>query len=306
MWTRRDLFAAIFCAGAAAGCATPLSTHGVERADLGRRPASRAAVIEAMSRPGVIDFEKVVVADWHFPNTTRPPGSAEWSVRELEAQVYFYAIRHPHFGLYLIDAGMPADYQAHMGPILRRVVREDYAFTLHTSTEAWVAANAAPRGVFITHLHYDHVLGVAPLSRDVSVYVGPGDGDHRNFFYRFINQPTREALAGRALREWSFAAPQVEGELAALDIFGDSSVFALHTPGHTPGSTAYLVNATTGPQLITGDAMHSREAWTGELEEATGFEPDLPQILASQSALRELAAQIPGLTAHPGHQSLAP
>ncbi|MBK6702310.1 MAG: MBL fold metallo-hydrolase [Caulobacteraceae bacterium] len=123
-------------------------------------------------------------------------------------------------------------------------------------TPGW--ENGAPRAAFITHLHYDHVLGVAMLDRATPVYIGPNDGAHRNFFYRFINQPTREALEGRTVRTWRFGSAP-EGGLAALDVFGDGSLFALHVPGHTPGSTAYLVNSTQGPQLVTGDAVHSRE-----------------------------------------------
>lgn len=284
-------------------CATPLSTHPTAPADLGA-PVSEAALLQSLAQPGIVTFEKIVAADWHFPNTTHAPDASAWQIRELDAQIYFYAIRHPRFGLYLIDAGMPADYETHMGPILRRVVRNDYALALREPTDAWVREHGAPQGVFITHLHYDHVLGAAALDASVPLYAGPGDGAQRNFFYRFINQPTREALASHGpLREWRFASPAPD-QLAALDIFGDGSLFALAVPGHTPGSTAYLVNATTGPQLITGDAFHSREAWTGERIEATGFEPDLPQIHASQRALRALAAQIPNLSVHPGHQSL--
>lgn len=297
----RTLFAAVAFAVLAA-CTTPLSTHRTTPSDLGR-PVSEAAMLEALARPGTVTFEKIAAADWHFPNTTHAPGETEWRQRELDAQIYFYAIRVPERGLYLIDAGMPADYQTHFGPLLRRVLRNDYGFALHTATEAWTAANGMPNAVFATHLHYDHVLGVVNLPRDVAVYAGPGDGSQRNFFYRFINQPTREALAHRTLYSWSFAPPR-EGGLAIIDVFRDGSVFAIHVPGHTPGSTAYIVNSTTGPQLITGDSVHSREAWTGELIEATGFEPDLPQIFASRERLQALAARIPNLTVHPGHQSL--
>jgi N-acyl homoserine lactone hydrolase len=294
---------AICAAFALASCATPLNTHPVEPSNLGA-PSSETTVIEGMARPGVVSFEKIVAADWHFPNTTRQPGAVEWSVRELDAQIYFYAIRHPQFGLYLIDAGMPEDYAPYVGPILRGVIRDNYDYQLRTSTEQWVREHEAPRGVLVTHLHYDHVLGMAPLSRNIPVYVGPRDGAQKNFFYRFINQPTRETLEGRTVFEWQFANSR-QSELAIVDVFGDGSVFAIHVPGHTPGSTAYLVNSTTGPQLVTGDAAHSREGWTGELEEATGFEPDLPQVFASRAALQRLAARIPGLTAHPGHQSLS-
>jgi len=303
MLNRRSLvaFAALLALSA---CASRLSTTRTTPADLGA-PVSEAQMLLALARPSAVTFEKVTVADWHFPNSTRRPGAADWSIRELDAQIYFYAIRHPTRGLYLIDAGMPADYEAYMGPILRGVVRNDYELAPHIATEVWTVQHGAPRGVFVTHLHYDHVLGLAALDSAVPAYIGPNDGAHANFFYRFINQPTRDALRDRAVHAWRFA-PAPDGEVAAIDIFGDGSIFALHVPGHTPGSTAYLVNAASGPQLITGDAVHSREAWTGELEEATGFEADLPQIFSSRAALQRIAAQIPGVIVHPGHQSLTP
>lgn len=298
----RRSFLALSGGTALSACATRLNTTPTELADLGV-PATADQVVESMAQPGRLGFEKIAVADWHFPNTTRPPGGGEWSTRELDAQICFYAIRHPERGLYFIDAGIPANYERYMGAILRKAVRDTYDFSLHVSTDAWVRENGAPRAAFITHLHYDHVLGVAALDRATPVYIGPNDGAHRNFFYRFINQPTREALEGRSVRTWRFG-PAPEGGLATLDAFADGSLFALHVPGHTPGSTAYLVNATQGPQLITGDAVHSREGWTGELEEATGFEADLGQIFASRHALQALATKIAGLTVHPGHQSL--
>lgn len=298
----RRSFLALSGASVLGACATRLSTAPTEFADFGV-PVATDLIVERMTQPGRLGFEKIVAADWHFPNTTRPPGDAGWATRELEAQIYFYAIRHPERGLYLVDAGMPSDYERHMGAILRNMVRNAYDFSQRVPTDAWIRENGAPLAAFITHLHYDHVLGVAALDRTTPVYVGPNDGAQRNFLYRFINRPTREALEGRSVRAWRFAAAP-EGGLAALDVFGDGALFALLVPGHTPGSTAYLVNATQGPQLITGDVVHSREGWTGELEEATGFEADLPQIFASRRALQALAARIPNLTVHPGHQSL--
>ena len=153
---------------ALSACTTPLSTHSVTLSTMGA-PVSDASMLAGLAQPGIVEFEKVIVADWRFANTTHPPGDSAWATRELDAQIYFYAIRHPRFGLYLIDAGMPADYEAHMGPLLRRVIRNDYAFQLRTASEDWVHAHGVPNAVFATHLHYDHVLGVVNMARPVGV-----------------------------------------------------------------------------------------------------------------------------------------
>ena len=73
-------------------------------------------------------------------------------------------------------------------------------------------------------------------------------------------------MAGKAaLQEWPFVpatAPVGPDAFdAVLDIFGDASVFAIHTPGHTAGSTAYLVRSTQGPILLVGDTSHTQWGW---------------------------------------------
>src|SRR5690606_41820310 len=43
-----------------------------------------------------------------------------------------------------------------------------------------------------------------------------------------------------------------------LDLLGDGSIWAISTPGHSPNHVSYLVNAESGPVLITGDRKSTR------------------------------------------------
>jgi N-acyl homoserine lactone hydrolase len=43
-----------------------------------------------------------------------------------------------------------------------------------------------------------------------------------------------------------------------VDLFGDGSVWAISTPGHTMAHMSFLVVTKTGPALITGDVSHTR------------------------------------------------
>ena len=104
------------------------------------------------------------------------------------------------------------------------------------------------------------------------------------------------------LREWPFAPDSAGRFSGVLDVFGDGSLWALHVPGHSPGSTAFLVRTPEGPRLLLGDANHTRWGWHNGVEPGT-FSNDQPQSALSLKTLLELAKQFPQVEVHPGHQS---
>ncbi len=286
-------------------CAARLSTHAVTPADIGA-PVSTSQMLEAFARPGTVTFEQIIAADWRWSEDFATPGvdPPDWRNQEFQGQVYFYRVHHPLHGLILIDAGLPADTVRHLGPVVRNVFDIAHTFTMRQST-ADALSGESPSAVFLTHLHWDHVLGARDLPRETPLYVGPGDGAMRNFLLGFIAPITRRALEGRGpLREWRFAADADERLAGAIDIFGDGSVFAIHALGHTPGSTAYVVNAVDGVHLVTGDAIHTAAGWRGDRVEYITFDPDRAQAWETLAQLQALAAAIPGVVVHPGHQRL--
>lgn len=82
-------------------------------------------------------------------------------------------------------------------------------------------------GILQTHGHHDHVQALPRIVRElgVPVFAHPGD---------------------------DYPVP-VDGELADGDVisFGAREALAIHTPGHTPGGTCFLV----GRHLISGDSL---------------------------------------------------
>ncbi len=293
------------------GCAAPLSKHQLQPATLGA-PISTTQMLAAFDAPSEATLEKIKVADWGFPRAyvdpkeTEERGKIKIRTEDTAHEIYIYAFRHPTRGLYLIDAGFPRNHEAAYNFLLKLVVRnKDNGLIVHQTTIDWLAENAgAPlNGVFLTHLHFDHVQGVADLDPAIPIYAGSGAGTGRHIYNRVIAKPTKLALKNRPpLEEWRFGAPE-PGKLAAVDVFGDGALFALHVPGHTPGSTAYLVNAADGAHLITGDAVHTTKGWTGPTLDAAAFKADLEQSWESADRMRALAAEIDGITVHPGHQS---
>jgi glyoxylase-like metal-dependent hydrolase (beta-lactamase superfamily II) len=89
----------------------------------------------------------------------------------------------------------------------------------------------APRAVFDTHLHADHVSGAAALAAETGAahYAGRDDFDGAAFPYLPIED----------------RAPVRVGGLSVKLVF-------LSAPGHTPGSTAFLVGDAL---LLTGDTL---------------------------------------------------
>jgi N-acyl homoserine lactone hydrolase len=104
-----------------------------------------------------------------------------------------------------------------------------------------------------------------------------------------------------AIGEWRFA-PDPAGRFdGVVDVFSDGSVWAIGVPGHTPGSTAYLVRTGQGPVLLTGDASHTRWGWENDVEPGT-YSDDPARSAASLRKLRAFAADHPDVEVRFGHQ----
>jgi N-acyl homoserine lactone hydrolase len=86
-----------------------------------------------------------------------------------------------------------------------------------------------------------------------------------------------------------------------IDVFGDGTVRALHVPGHTPGSTAFVARTPAGPVLLTGDACHTAWGWEHGVEPGS-FSNDRPQSAASLERLRRFASKHPAMQIRLGHQ----
>jgi glyoxylase-like metal-dependent hydrolase (beta-lactamase superfamily II) len=167
----------------------------------------------------------------------------------------------------------------------------------------FLAAHPEPlKGVFFTHLHLDHVAGAPDLPRSTPIYTGPGEPSDRGFLNMFTQPCIDRALEGLPpISEWSFRADPDGRFAGVVDVFGDGSFWALWTPGHTPGSTAYLARTPRGPVLFTGDTSHTLWGWEHDVEPG-GFTADHVRNVLSLARLRRLAREHPTIDVRLGHQ----
>ncbi|HVH69165.1 MAG TPA: MBL fold metallo-hydrolase [Gemmatimonadales bacterium] len=106
---------------------------------------------------------------------------------------------------------------------------EEAGLILHKLTEAGVT----PVGIWITHAHVDHVLGVGRLktATGVPVYLHPAD---RPLYDRVPQQAIVFGMRAEPL-------PAPDRELAHGDVLAVSglSFRVRHAPGHSPGSVVF-------------------------------------------------------------------
>lgn len=288
------------------GCA--LSHHPVTPSTLGA-PRSSAEFEALLDQPGPVTVETVASADWEVPLSglldLSDPKAAGLSDREEPIQIYFHAIQHPDHGLFLVDTGVERalrddpDHAAVRGLVSGPMHLDRMRFNAPLAD--WLGGRAVA-GVFMTHLHLDHITGMADVPAGTPVYTGPGEADARDPLNLILRPVTDRALDGKPeLREWAFQ-PDPSGTFAGVvDIFGDGSVFALWVPGHTPGSTAFVARTPDGPVLLTGDVCHTRWGWDNHVGPGT-YSADREAGSASLEALHALVDRHPGMDVRLGHQ----
>jgi glyoxylase-like metal-dependent hydrolase (beta-lactamase superfamily II) len=295
--------------------ACSFSSHPTEPSKLGT--ASHAsALLAVIDQPGPVDVETVNSADWAIDrsgliNLDHPRAKeAQLVDGEEPIQLYFHVVRHPTRGAYIVDTGIERafrdapDRAAVRGMVASFMHREK--MNIHIPLGDFLAQEKAPlAGVFLTHLHLDHVMGTPDVPKGTPIYAGPGETSARAFLHMFVRPSVDRALEGQApIQEWSFA-PDSDGRFAGIiDVFGDGTLWALSTPGHTPGSTSYVARTPKGPVLLTGDTCHTAWGWEHDVEPGS-FTADHAGNAESLARLRTLVREHPAIDVRLGHQSLA-
>ena len=172
----------------------------------------------------------------------------------------------------------------------------------HVLADAGVAASDIRMAV-ISHLHFDHVGGIAQIPQaDLLV-------SDREWAILSKPHPEREWILREHIeipsakwRQISFEAtddPLFEGFDGVFDVLGDGSMILLPTPGHTPGSISMLIRQEGwDPILLVGDLTYETALLEQNVVPGTG---DKETLLASFAKVHRLKDRLPGLTIVASH-----
>jgi glyoxylase-like metal-dependent hydrolase (beta-lactamase superfamily II) len=217
-------------------------------------------------------------------------------------------IRHPTQGDFLVDSGLDASFGRERYGNIQRPTRwllallYDAPYTQDPGQDVFSQLRhfaAQPKAVFLTHLHMDHTAAIPGLPATTQIVTGPGEADDpvQLFGYGHFDK-------SRRLYELDFSRARDMPPLGpAIDLFGDGSMWAVHTPGHTRGHVSFVVVTTAGPVLLTGDASHFRWAFAHDVGPSgtSGEEDAVGQ--SSLERLRAFARQFPEVTVFTGHEA---
>lgn len=292
------------------GCA--LSNHPLVAPAMGK-PSSSAEMEKYIDQPGPIQFEAVDSAHWAVSLAgllnldSAAAKQAGLQDRDEPIQIYAHLLKHPQHGNYLVDTGVSRKVIADPGKeglnwVIQKVMHTERINIKKSTAEIVQGADNKLDGIFFTHLHLDHILGMPDIAGSVPLYIGATESSATSFKNMFVRGATDQLLKEKQpLQEWHFQ-PDPQGKFEGIiDVFGDGSVYAISVPGHSAGSTAFLIRSTQGPVLLTGDACITQWGWDHSVEPGD-FTADHERNLKNLKSLKQLVAAHPQIKVYLGHQ----
>ena len=143
----------------------------------------------------------------------------------------------PSFFLYQLEVGLLQNFNYLIGdPATKECAYIDPAWEVDRLLRVAQENNFRITKILLTHRHFDHVEGVEAVVQQTGAEV---------FIHSLDEKPVREVVK---------TTPVVDGVKIPI---GNLLVTPLHTPGHTEGSTCYLVTdpETSRGHLFTGDTL---------------------------------------------------
>jgi glyoxylase-like metal-dependent hydrolase (beta-lactamase superfamily II) len=156
--------------------------------------------------------------------------------------------------------------------------------------------------VLLTHLHGDHVGGLAAFDPR-KVWVARAEwAPVAQFPGRLLRFLTAPVPPGFVPKLFDFDGPPLLDFPGSWPVTGDGSVVALPTPGHSPGHTSFLVRRPEGDVLVAGDVTYDLPALEAQRDQAF-----VARATAHHDTLRRVLSLVrTGVAYLPSHDPEAP
>jgi N-acyl homoserine lactone hydrolase len=178
-----------------------------------------------------------------------------------------FLVEHPGVGLVLIDSGLHASVavkpRENFGRVTIMAFRElqmEASQALPAQLRERGLEPSAVKAVVMTHLHVDHASGISEFP-DATFVVSKaewGAATSQGATHGYVTRQFDHAFDYRLLDFEGSGPESFAGFARSFDLFGDGSVRAVYTPGHTLGHMSVVLRTTRGEVLVAGDAMYLR------------------------------------------------
>jgi N-acyl homoserine lactone hydrolase len=234
----------------------------------------------------------------------------------VDVPISVFVLEHPE-GLILFDAGLDSAVLTNpnyvdsaigrffMRRLFRLRLRQDETLTSKLAGLGFDAADV--RKVVVSHLHFDHVGGIAEVPQ-ADLLVSRNEwaqlsGAHPERDFIFREHVQRPGSRWQLVDFKHTDDPLLEPFGGCHDVMNDGSLILLPTPGHTPGSISMLARIRgREPLLLIGDLAYEAELLMKDQLPDTG---DRAQLLDSYAKVRDLKQRIPELVLLPSHDFAA-
>lgn len=231
------------------------------------------------------------------------PSCAGIEDKEIIDPIFSYLVHHEKYGYFLIDSGCDSsyvhNYYGSMKGVLLPIVMPNTLLKPDEAIDKQLGGiRNSIKGVFFTHLHFDHASGLSALPDNLLYVAGKGERSISVKWLLESNQFTKSDTI--YMLDFDSKESETLPLGKAIDIFGDKTLYAISTPGHSKGHVSYLVNTKEHPILIAGDACTMNKCL--ELGAASGTSSENPkQDQKTLEAIIKFHKDNPDVEIWPGH-----
>lgn len=228
----------------------------------------------------------------------------DWDERFAPLPVLSHWISHPVYGEFLIDAGFAHQFMASSDGNYNWLMRTMASQSGISNSLGAPLLERLPKnskkieGIFLTHFHPDHSSGISDLIEKIRVIADINE-------YDLVAKLTNTELFEMDYHWQGFDFEQgfsFKPFDHIIDVFGDRSLFAVSTKGHTTGHTSYLLNTEQGMVFLAGDASHFSFAYRNDLAPVALSKELQSAALKSLRAIKTFEKMYPQIKMVFGHE----